>query len=136
MPKRVAVGVVTGDKAAKTRRVEIPRLVKHSRYGKYVRRKTICYAHDENETSQAGDLVEIIESRPRSRLKRWELVRVVEKGRLIDLAAVRAAARAGRGGRQEVGEGGLEEPGGDSDLSPRAENLEGAGDSLPPDSAI
>jgi small subunit ribosomal protein S17 len=81
MPKRVAVGVVTGDKAAKTRRVEIPRLVKHSRYGKYIRRKTVCYVHDENETSQAGDTVEIIESRPLSRLKRWELVRVIEKGR-------------------------------------------------------
>lgn len=133
MPKRVAVGVVTGDKAAKTRRVEIPRLVKHSRYGKYVRRKTICYAHDEHETSQAGDTVEIIESRPRSRLKRWELVRVVEKGRLIDLAAMRAAARAGRGGRQEAVEG-LEESGGGSDLVPRPENLEGGGNSLPLDS--
>jgi len=100
MPKRVAVGVVTGDKAAKTRRVEIPRLVKHSRYGKYIRRKTICYVHDENETSQAGDTVEIIESRPLSRLKRWELVRVVEKGRLIDLAAMRAAAKAEEAGKQ------------------------------------
>jgi small subunit ribosomal protein S17 len=101
MPKRVAVGVVTGDKAAKTRRVEIPRLVKHSRYGKYIRRKTICYVHDENETSQAGDTVEIIESRPLSRLKRWELVRVIEKGRLIDLAAMRAAAKAEESSRQE-----------------------------------
>jgi small subunit ribosomal protein S17 len=100
MPKRVAVGVVTGDKAAKTRRVEIPRLVKHSRYGKYIRRKTICYVHDENETSQAGDTVEIVESRPLSRLKRWELVRVVEKGRLIDLAAMRAAAKSEEGGKQ------------------------------------
>ena len=99
MPKRVAVGVVTGDKAAKTRRVEIPRLVKHARYGKYIRRKTICYVHDENETSQAGDTVEIIESRPLSRLKRWELVRVVEKGRLIDLAAMRAAAKSEEGGK-------------------------------------
>jgi len=100
MPKRVAVGVVTRDKAAKTRRVEIPRLVKHARYGKYIRRKTICYVHDENESSQAGDTVEIIESRPLSRLKRWELVRVIEKGRLIDLAAMRAAAKAEEGGGQ------------------------------------
>jgi small subunit ribosomal protein S17 len=94
MPKRVAVGIVTSDKAAKTRRVEIPRLVKHPKYGKYIRRRTICYVHDENEESQNGDAVEIIESRPRSKLKRWDLVRVVEKGRLIDLAAMRAAAKA------------------------------------------
>jgi small subunit ribosomal protein S17 len=73
--------------------VEIPRLVKHPRYGKYVRRKTICYVHDENNESQIGDLVEIVESRPLSRLKRWALVRVVEKGRMLDVAAMRAPAR-------------------------------------------
>ena len=100
MPKRVSVGVVTSDKAAKTRRVEIPRLVKHPKYGKYIRRKTVCYVHDEKEESQTGDTVEIIESRPTSKQKRWELVRVVEKGRLIDLAAMRAAAKAEEGGEQ------------------------------------
>lgn len=94
MPRRTAVGVVTGDQAAKTRRVEIPRLVKHPVYGKYLRRKTVCLVHDEGNQSQRGDTVQIIESRPRSKKKRWELVRVMEKGRLIDLAAMRAAARA------------------------------------------
>jgi small subunit ribosomal protein S17 len=93
MPKRLETGVVTSDKAAKTRRVEIPRLVKHPRYGKYVRRKTICHVHDENNESHLGDLVEITESRPMSRTKRWALVRVVEKGRMLDLTAMRAAAR-------------------------------------------
>jgi small subunit ribosomal protein S17 len=73
--------------------VEIPRLVRHPRYGKYVRRKTICHVHDENNESHAGDLVEIVESRPMSRMKRWALVRVVEKGRMLDLVAMRAAAR-------------------------------------------
>ena len=96
MPKRVETGIVTSDKAAKTRRVEIPRLVKHPRYGKYVRRKTICHVHDENNDSHMGDLVEIIESRPMSRTKRWALVRVVEKGRMVDLVAMRAAARRTR----------------------------------------
>ncbi len=94
MPKRVATGVVTSDKAAKTRRVEIPRLVKHPKYGKYIRRRTVCTVHDEENQSQTGDTVEIIESRPRSKMKRWELTRVVEKSRLIDLAAMRAAAKA------------------------------------------
>jgi len=94
MPKRVVIGVVTKDKAAKTRRVEIPRLVKHPKYGKYLRRKTVCSVHDEKNVSQRGDTVEIVECRPRSKTKRWELVRVVEKSRLIDLAAMRAAAKA------------------------------------------
>jgi len=93
MPKRHEIGIVVSDKAAKTRRVEIPRLVKHPRYKKYVRRRTVCYVHDEDEQSHLGDVVEIIESRPRSRLKRWELVRVVEKSRRVDVVALRAAAR-------------------------------------------
>ncbi len=93
MAKRVEVGVVTSDKMQKTRRVEIPRLVKHPKYGKYLRRRTVCYAHDEKEESHEGDTVEIVEARPRSRLKRWELVRVVTKSRLIDVAAARMAAK-------------------------------------------
>ena len=94
MPKAVLQGVVTSDKTAKTRRVEIPRLVRHPKYGKYLRRRTVCYVHDENNESQMGDSVEIIESRPRSKMKRWELVRVVAKGRMIDLVAMRAASKA------------------------------------------
>lgn len=81
MPRRVCVGVVTSDKSAKTRVVEIPRLVKHPVYGRYLRRKTVCYVHDETEQSSLGDKVEIVESRPRSRTKRWELVKIVERGR-------------------------------------------------------
>jgi small subunit ribosomal protein S17 len=77
--RRVAVGVVTSDKMNKTRRVEIPRLVKHSRYGKYIKRRTICHVHDETNESRQGDTVEIMESRPLSRTKHWRLVRVVTK---------------------------------------------------------
>ena len=77
--RRLAVGIVTSDKMNKTRRVEIPRLVKHPRYGKYIRRRTICYVHDEKNDSRAGDTVEIMESRPLSKLKTWRLVRVVTK---------------------------------------------------------
>src|SRR5207253_10544564 len=78
--RRVAVGVVTSDKMDKTRRVEIPRLVKHPRYGKYIRRRTICHVHDEQNASHIGDTVEIMESRPISKMKNWRLVRVVTKG--------------------------------------------------------
>jgi len=72
-------GIVTRDKNAKTRRVEVERLVRHPKYGKYVKQRTICYAHDENNDSHLGDTVEIVESRPLSRTKRWNLVRVVTR---------------------------------------------------------
>jgi small subunit ribosomal protein S17 len=75
--RRTAVGVVTSDKMNKTRRVEIPRLVKHPRYGKYIRRRTVCHVHDERNESRLGDTVEIMETRPLSKTKHWRLVRVV-----------------------------------------------------------
>ena len=91
MPKKVLTGVVTSDRMAKTRRVEIPRLVQHRKYGKFVRGRTVCYVHDENEDSALGDTVEIIEARPSAKTKRWQLVRVVEKSRAVDVAALKAA---------------------------------------------
>ena len=97
MPKRVAVGTVMGDKTLKTRRVEIKRLVKHPKYGKILHRKTVCHVHDENNESGLGDTVEIIECRPRSRTKSWELVRVVSKSQAVDIAAMRAAHAADEG---------------------------------------
>ena len=77
--RRIEVGVVTSDKMNKTRRVEIPRLVKHPRYSKYIKRRTICKVHDEKNESHTGDTVEIMETRPLSKLKNWRLVRVVTK---------------------------------------------------------
>jgi len=65
MPKRRVVGVVTSDKISKSRRVEFERLVKHPRYGKFMRRRTVCHVHDENNEAKVGDTVEIVESRPR-----------------------------------------------------------------------
>ncbi len=94
MPKRVAVGVVKSDKMSKTRVVEIPRKKRHPKYGKYIRARTVCYVHDEDNQSGAGDTVEIIESRPMSKTKRWDLVKVVEKSREVDVAALRAARKS------------------------------------------
>ena len=90
MPRRVATGVVTSDKMTKTRVVEIPRRVPHARYGKIMRRRTICHVHDENQESSLGDTVEIVECRPRSRTKRWELLRIVKKNEGARAAAYRA----------------------------------------------
>lgn len=78
--RKVEVGVVTSDKMDKTRRVEVESLVPHPKYGKYVRRRTICYAHDEQNASHIGDIVEIMETRPLSKLKRYRLVRIVRQG--------------------------------------------------------
>src|ERR671930_1177786 len=84
---RAAVGVVPSNKITKPRRVEIPRLVKHPRYGKYIRRRTVCHVHDEQNESRAGDTVEIMETRPLSKTKHWRLVRVVTKAPALALAA-------------------------------------------------
>jgi small subunit ribosomal protein S17 len=93
MPKRQLIGIVTSDKMNKSRRVEIDRLVKHAKYGKFIHRRTVCHVHDENNESQIGDTVEIIECPPKSKLKRWDLVRIVTKNQQVDIAAMRAAAK-------------------------------------------
>lgn len=93
MPKRVAIGRVKSDKMDKTRVVEIPRKVRHPKYGKFVRQRTVCYVHDENNESSHGDTVKIIEAPPTSKKKRWALVEVVEKSREVDVAAMRAARK-------------------------------------------
>ena len=102
MPKKQVIGVVTSDRADKTRRVEIARLVRHPKYGKFIRRKTVCHVHDEQNESHEGDTVEIIECPPKSKLKRWELVKVVAKSQLVDLVAMRAAQKAQLAAEQEA----------------------------------
>lgn len=88
---RKLLGVVTRDKNDKTRRVEISRRVQHPKYGKFIKKRTVCYAHDENNESQLGDTVEIVESRPLSATKRWSLVRVVTKAPGRTLAGLEGA---------------------------------------------
>lgn len=91
--RRRVIGIVTRDRTAKTRRVEVERSYRHPKYGKTLRTRTICYAHDEDNVSHVGDLVEIIESRPLSRLKRWRLVKVV-RANVAPVAAVPAETPA------------------------------------------
>ena len=91
--RRTLVGVVTSDKMNKTRRVEIERLVKHPQYGKYIKRRTVCHVHDENNESHIGDMVEIMETRPLSKIKRWRLVRVVDARAPAGPVAERACRR-------------------------------------------
>jgi small subunit ribosomal protein S17 len=79
-PRKSEIGVVASDKMNKTRRVVVERLIPHPKYGKLMRRRTVCHAHDEANESHRGDTVEIMETRPLSKLKRWRVVRIVRKG--------------------------------------------------------
>lgn len=74
-------GVVVSDKMDKTRVVEVSWHSTHNRYGKVLRRQTKYYAHDEKNESHVGDRVEIMEIRPMSKLKRWRVVKIVEKSK-------------------------------------------------------
>ncbi|SFH70406.1 30S ribosomal protein S17 [Planctomicrobium piriforme] len=75
--RKTLVGTVVSDRNAKTRRVDVSRVYQHTKYKKIVRGRTVCYVHDEKNESKVGDTVEIAECRPRSALKRWELVKIV-----------------------------------------------------------
>ena len=77
--RRTAVGVVSSARRAKTIAVEVNRLVKFPKYGKYVKRTTRYHAHDEKGEARLGDTVEITETRPISKQKRWRLVRIVQR---------------------------------------------------------
>ena len=71
---RVLSGVVVSDKADKTISVKIERKVKHSKYGKVIKRSTKVHAHDENNSAKVGDFVSIQECRPISKLKSFVLL--------------------------------------------------------------
>ena len=77
--KRKLVGVVIGDKMDKTRVVIVERRLAHAKYGKYMTRRAKYKAHDEKNEYHVGDRVEIIESRPLSREKRWRVERLIER---------------------------------------------------------
>ncbi len=74
--KRKLNGVVVSDKSEKTIVVKVERRLKHPIYSKYVTKSKKYHAHDEQSTAKEGDLVTIIESRPHSKLKKWELLSV------------------------------------------------------------
>ena len=77
--RKTIVGIVTSDKMDKTIVVTVEDFVRHSLYGKAVKRTKTIKAHDENNECQIGDKVRIMETRPLSKDKRWRLVNIVEK---------------------------------------------------------
>ncbi len=80
--RKVRTGVVVRSKMDKTVVVESERTFRHPFYGKVVRATSKFKAHDEKNECAAGDLVEIMETRPLSRDKRWRVVRIIGKGRI------------------------------------------------------
>jgi small subunit ribosomal protein S17 len=72
------VGVVESDARDQTRKVVIHFSVRHPKYGKYIRRRTVLHVHDEKNESKNGDTVEIAECRPISKTKSWVLTRVIK----------------------------------------------------------
>lgn len=73
--RRTVVGRVASAKMQKTVVVTVQRLELHPKYQKYIRKRTKLYAHDERAECREGDRVELAETRPISRLKRWRVVR-------------------------------------------------------------
>jgi len=78
--RRTTVGVVSSAKMERTAIVRTDRRVKHPLYGKFLKRSTRYVADNPGNEAQEGDKVEITETRPTSKTKRWRVVRVIEKG--------------------------------------------------------
>jgi len=79
--RRTITGLVTSDKMDKTVVVSVVRRVRDRRFHKFVTRRVKYKAHDENNTCQIGDVVEIVESRPQSATKRWRVLRTISKSK-------------------------------------------------------
>ncbi|MFH1150576.1 MAG: 30S ribosomal protein S17 [Actinomycetota bacterium] len=79
--RKVRVGRVVSDAMDKTIVVAVESRVRHPLYGKIIKRTSKLYAHDEKNECTQGDMVEVMETRPISKTKRWRLVKVLEKAR-------------------------------------------------------
>ena len=77
--KAQLTGMVISDKMEKTVVVAVERKVRHELYGKTQRKTSKFVAHNENNEAKVGDRVDIAESRPLSRRKRWVVTRVIDK---------------------------------------------------------
>lgn len=77
--KRTLIGVVVSDKMNKTRVVQVERRYAHRKYGKFLTQRNKYKVHDENNETRTGDRVQIVESRPLSKDKRWKLAKLIER---------------------------------------------------------
>lgn len=81
MKRKIKIGTVTSAKMNKTRVVTIERKFSHPLYSKIIKRTTSFKVHDSQNESKVGDLVKIMESRPLSKTKRWQLLEIIERAK-------------------------------------------------------
>jgi small subunit ribosomal protein S17 len=93
--RKVLIGTVVSNKMQKTIVVEVTRKKAHPLYGRVISIRKKFYAHDEKNEAHIGDTVRIEESRPLSRLKRWQLKEIVRKTALVPEVVVDAGTETG-----------------------------------------
>ena len=86
--RKLLTGFITSRMGDKSVKVTIPYKTPHPLYHKVINRKTVLHVHDEKNETKVGDKVEVSETRPLSRLKRWRIVRIVEASVGLDLVAI------------------------------------------------
>ena len=86
--RKTQIGFVTSRSGDKSVKVTIAYKTPHPLYHKVINRKTVLHVHDEKNESKVGDKIEVMETRPISRLKRWRVIRVVEASIGLDIVAV------------------------------------------------
>ncbi len=79
--RKVRSGTVTSDAREKTITVKIERLVRHPQYNRVVKKRAKLMAHDEKNDAHVGDLVEVMETKPLSKTKRWRLTKIIERAK-------------------------------------------------------
>lgn len=79
--RKVRIGKVKSNKMDKSIVVSVERRMKHPIYGKFVKKTSTFVAHDENNDCNIGDTVEIMETRPMSKRKRWRLTKIIERAK-------------------------------------------------------
>jgi small subunit ribosomal protein S17 len=79
--RKTRQGIVVSNRMDKTITVQIDRTMRHPLYSKIVHKRAKLYAHDENNEAGIGDKVMVMETRPFSKMKRWRLVKVLEKAK-------------------------------------------------------
>lgn len=85
--RKTEIGFVSSRMGDKSVKVTVPYKTPHPRYHKVINRKTVLHVHDEKNEAKIGDKVEVMETRPLSRLKRWRIVNVIERA-VVASAAV------------------------------------------------
>ena len=86
--RKTLIGFVTSKMGDKSVKVTVPYKTPHPLYHKVINRKTVLHVHDEKNEAKIGDKIEVTETRPISRLKRWRVIRVVEAAVGVDIVAV------------------------------------------------